>query len=95
MSWPSDKGELLLRENFALVSPLSAHSFLSVLANAITMERNRTGATLSPCLTPTLKSIVVSNSPITNLTTLSLYILVIVTHRFGGQPYLASIITIN
>ena len=87
MSWPSDKGESLLRENFALVSPLSFHYFSSVSENAITMKRNRTGATLSPCLTPTLKYIVVSNSPTTNLTTLSLYILVMVSHRFGGQLY--------
>ena len=76
LQWMADelavgKGELLLRENFSLVSPLSVHSFPSVSANTSTMKRNRTGATLSPCLTPTLKYIVGSNSPITNLTTLS------------------------
>ena len=46
-----------MRENLALVSPLQLHSFYSVSANAITMKRNRTGATLSPCLTPNFNSI--------------------------------------
>ena len=74
-------------ENLALVSPLSVHYFSSVSENSITMKRNRIGATLSPCLTPTLNSIVVSNSPITNLTKLSLYIIAMVSHRFGGHHH--------
>ena len=57
MSWPSDKVEFLLRENFSLVSPLIVHSFSSVSKKPITMKRNITGAKISPCLTPNLKSI--------------------------------------
>ena len=95
MIWPSEKGELVLHENLALVSPLQVHSLSSVSKNSITMKRNRTGTTLSPCLNLTLNSIVVSNSPMTNLNTMYLYTLLIVSHRFGGNPYFARIITIN
>ena len=39
MIWPSDKGEWLLRDNFALVSPLIVYSFSSVSENSITMKK--------------------------------------------------------
>ena len=85
----------MLRENLDLVSPLRIHYLSIVLANAITVKSNSTDATLSPFLNPTLNSNSVSNYPITKLITLSLYILLIVSHRLGEHPYFASIITIN
>ena len=50
---PVDLGELSLRTNWDLLSPRAVHSSSSVLAKAIIKNRSKTGAMLSPCLTPT------------------------------------------
>ena len=66
------------------------HSFSRVSVMPMIKNRNNTGAMLSPCFTPTLNGIVVSDLPILNLTMLFLYILSIADRRFGGHPYLCS-----
>ena len=90
MRRPSDCGELSCLRNFNLCSPFFSHSFSRVSAKLMIKNRNNTGAILSPCFTPTLNGIVVSDLPIFNLTMLFLYTLSIVDRRFGGHPYLCS-----
>ena len=51
-----DLGELYLRANLNFLSPRAIHSSSSVLVKAFINNRNRTGAMISPCLIPTLKS---------------------------------------
>ena len=86
--WLVERGELLCLENVDFVSPLLVHYFSKVSANAMIIYRKRTGATLSPCLTPTLKGMDVSKFSIISLTTLFLYILLIAQQKRGGYPYL-------
>ena len=57
---PVDLGELSLRTNWYLISPMDVRSSYSVPAKAIINNRNSTGAMLYPCLTPTLNSMDVS-----------------------------------
>ena len=64
---PVDIGEFSLRENGYLLSPRSAHLSSSVSEKDIIKNINITGAILSPCLTPTLKLMVVSTLPMMSL----------------------------
>ena len=59
------------------------------------INRNSTGATLSPCFTPTSKGMDISIFLSISLTLLSVYILLIAEHNFGGQPYFFNISTIS
>ena len=68
-----DLGELSLRANWDLLSTKAVHSSSGVLEKAIIKNRNFTGAMLSPCLTPTLKSMDVSNLPMMRLNMFLLY----------------------
>ena len=85
---PADCGELLCRLNYIFCMLCLSHSALTVSSKAIMRKRKSTGATLSPCFTPTSKVIEVSILPIINLALLLLYIRLIAEHSFGGQPYL-------
>ena len=85
-----DLGELSLHENWDLLSPMSVHSYYSVLAKAIIKNRNSTGAMLSPCLTTTFKSMDVSTFPMMSLTIILLYMCLIAEHSLGGAPYFPS-----
>ena len=86
---PADFVELLccLNSIYVVLVPFC----LTVSAKAIMRKRESTGATLSPCFTPTSKGIEVSILPIINLTLLLLYIHLIAEHSFDGQPYLRRI----
>ena len=53
MMLPFERGELSCRQSCRGVRPFMVHSPLRVSANPIIMNRKRTGAMLSPCLTPT------------------------------------------
>ena len=64
------------------------HYLSSLLAKAITMKRNRTGAMQSTCLTSTVWLIVSSVFPILRTTFRSWYILAMEERRFGGGPIL-------
>ena len=59
------------------------------------INRNNTGETLSPCVTPTSKGMDISIFPSISLTLLSMYILLIAEHNFGGQPYFFNISNIS
>ena len=71
------------------------HYFSIVSANPIMIIRKSTGATLSPCFTPTSKGMDMSIFHMINLTLLSMYILLISEHNLGGQPYFLNISTIG
>ena len=90
MRRPSDCGELSCLRNCSLCSPFFFHSFSRVSTMPMIKNRNKTGAILSPCFTPTSNGIVVSNLTIFNIIMLFLYILSIADCRFGGHPYLCS-----
>ena len=92
---PEDCGELLCRLNLIICESFFTHSSSNVSANAIIIKRNKNGATLSPCLTPTLKDMDMSVSPRMRHTLLSAYIRRIADRSLGGQPYLARISTIS
>ena len=79
-------GETSCREKRGFVSFALSHSFSSVSANAITKKRNRTGAMLSPCLTPTVNGIEVSILPIISRTFVFAYMRFIADTNFGGPP---------
>ena len=68
--WTVERGELLFLENMVFVNPLFVYSLYIVSENAITRKRKRTGAMISPFLSPTLKGIKVSIFSITSITTL-------------------------
>ena len=85
-----DLGELSLRENWALLSPRAVHLSSSVLAKAIIKNRDSTGAMLYSCLTPTLKSMDVSNLMMMILTMILLYMRLIAECSLGGAPYFPS-----
>ena len=87
---PVDLGELSLRENWDVLSPRAVHVASSDLAKAIIKNRNSTRAIISPCLTPTFKSMDVSTLPMIILTMLLLYMHLIVEHSLGGAPYFPS-----
>ena len=88
-------GELSLRANWSLLNPIAVHSSSSVLAKDIIRNRNRTGAILSPCLTTTLKSIVVSFLIMMSLTTLLSYMHLMAEHGLGGAPYFPNMVMSN
>ena len=92
---PVDLGELYLHENWSLLSPMSVHSYYSVLATAVIKNRNSTGAMLSPCLTTTLKSMYVSTLTMMRLTMLLLYMRLIAERSIGGAPYFSSMAMIS
>ena len=62
-TFPVGLGEYSLRENWSLLSRRAFHLSSSVLAKAINKKRNGTGSILSPCFTPTLRSMGVSTLP--------------------------------
>ena len=92
---PVDLGELSLRENWALISPRDVPLSSSVSNKAIIKKRNSNGDMLSPCLTPTLNSMNVSNLPTTSLTMLLLYMLLIADNSLGGAPNFPSMAMSN
>ena len=92
---PADCGELLCFFNLIICKSFFTHSSSNVSANAIIIKRNKTGATLSPCLTPTSKEMDISVSPRMRRNLLSTYIQRIADRSLGGQPYLARISTIS
>ena len=92
---PADCGELLCRLNLIICKSFFTHSSSNVSANAIIIKGNKTGVTLSPCLTPTSKDMDMHVSPRMRRTFLSAYIWRIADRRLGGQPYLARISTIS
>ena len=85
-----DLDELSLCANWALLSPRYVQSYYSVLVKAITRNRNSTEDMLSPCLTPTLKSMDVSTLPMMSLTTIFSYMRLIAERSLGGAPYFPS-----
>ena len=89
---PVKRGELLCQRNSSWWSPCFVHSFSRVSAKPMMRKRNRTGAILPPCFTPTSKGIVVSIFPMMSLTALLLYMRAIANRRFGGQPYRSRIL---
>ena len=82
-----DLGELSLRTNWALRIPRAVHSSSIVLAKAIIKNINSTGDMLSPCLTPTLKSMDISTLPMMIWTMILLYMRLIAEHSLWGAPY--------
>ena len=80
---------------FNIFKSFLTYSFSIVSANAIMTNKKSTGATLSPCFTPTSKGMDMFLFPITNLTLLSAYILLISENNLGGQPYFFNISTIS
>ena len=74
--WTVERGESLCLENMALVSPFLS-IFSNVSENSMMINRKRTGAMLSPCLTSTLKGMEVSIFLILCLDTRFSYILLI------------------
>ena len=92
---PVDLGELYLRVNWALLNPRAVQLSSSVSLKYIIRNRNTTRAMLSPCLTPTLKSMVVSILPMMSLTILLLYIRLISEHSLGGALYFSIMEIIN
>ena len=84
---PFDICELSLCTNWALISPRAVHSSSSVLDKAIIKNINSTGAMLSPCLTPTLKSMDVSTLLMMRLTMLLSYMRFITERSLRGAPY--------
>ena len=84
-----------MRANWALLSPRVVHSSSNVSAKAIIKNRNSNGDMLSPCLTPTLNSMDVSNFPIMSLTTLFSYMRLIDERSLGGAPYFPSMAMIS
>ena len=77
---PVDIGDFSSHKNWALLNPRAFHLSSSVLENAIVRNRNSSGDVISPCLTPTLKSIGVSTLTMMNVTTLFLYMRLIAEH---------------
>ena len=61
-----------------------------ILEKDIIKNRNSNGAMLSPCLTPTLKSMDVSTLPMMILTLILLYMRLIADHNLRGKPYFPS-----
>ena len=80
---PVDLGKLSLRENWDFLNPRDVHSFSSDLAKAIIRNRKITGAVLSTCLTPTLKSMDVSILPMMIFTIIFSYVHFISEHSMG------------
>ena len=95
MILPEDLGEMLCGLNLILCNPFLDYSFSSVSANAIMMNRQKIGETLSPCFNPALKVMDMSIFPSISLTLLSVYILLVAEHFLGGKPYFFNISTIN
>ena len=85
-----DLGELSLHVNWDFISHRAAQLSSSVLAKEIIWNINRSGAMISPCLTPTLKSMYVSIFLMMSLTTLLPYMRFIAEHSLGGAPYFTS-----
>ena len=88
-----DLGELSFLENWALLSLMDVKLTSSALAKAIIKNINSTETMLSPCLTPTFKSIYVSTLLMMILDMLLLYMRLIAEHILGGAPYLPSMAT--
>ena len=70
---PEDWGELLCLLNLIIFNSFLTHSFSIVSENSIMMNRNSTGATLSPCFNPTSKGMDISIFPSISLTLLWWY----------------------
>ena len=87
---PVDLGELFLHVDWDLISLRAFHLYYSVLAKASIKNRDSTGAMLSPCLTPNLKSMDVSTFPVMISTMLLSYIRLIAERSLGGAPYFPS-----
>ena len=77
------------------ISPRNAHSSSSVLAKAIINDINSTGAMMSPCLTPTLKSLDVSTLPMMVLTMLLSYMCLIAERSLESMYHCSSISKIS
>ena len=89
-NFPVNLGGLSLRENWSLLSPRAVHLPSSVSEKAIIKKRNSTGAMLSPCFTPTFKSMDVSTLPMVSFTILLVYMCLIAECSIGGAPYFPS-----
>ena len=89
-SWPVDLGDLYLRENWYLPNPRAVQSSSIFLEKDIIKNRNSTGTKLSPCLTPTLKSVDHQTFLMMSLTMLLLCMRLIGEHSLGGAPYFPS-----
>ena len=75
--------------------PCLSHSCSITSTNAITSNRNNTGATISPCFTLTSKGMDVSIFPMISLTLLLLCILSISEQNFCEQLYFCNILTMR
>ena len=87
---PVDLGKLYLHANWDLISTRAVHSSSSVLEKSTIKNINITGAMLSPCLTPTFKSMDVSTLPMMRLHMLLLYMRLIAERSLGDAPYFTS-----
>ena len=87
-----ERDKLLCLENVAFVNPFLVHDFSNVSENFMIRNGKITVAMLSYCLTTTLKGMDVSILPIIRVTTVFLYILLIVENNRGGSAYLDGIV---
>ena len=90
-SCPVDLGEFSLRANWDFLSPRAVHSSSSVLEKSVITNRNRTESIMSPCFTPTLKSIYVSILTMMSFNTPLLNMRLIAENILGGGPYFPSL----
>ena len=94
VSLPTSRGECVCCHKFIIFRSALIHSVSKVSANAITINKNRTGDMKSACLTPTVWLIFYSIFPIFRTTFRSWYILEMADRSFGGAPYRSSIFNI-
>mmetsp|Transcript_22884 Transcript_22884/g.52540 ORF Transcript_22884/g.52540 Transcript_22884/m.52540 type:complete len:209 (-) Transcript_22884:166-792(-) len=92
MPIPFSKSSSDARTTCILSNPFDSQIVSSESAKAFMRKRNRTGAILSPCLTPTSCNISFTLFPIFKTTVRSVYIRLITLHRLGGAPYLSRIL---
>ena len=84
---------VLCLDNVAFVSTFLFHYFSNVSANYMIRNRKRTGDMLSTLLTPTLNGMDVSIFPISSLTAMLLYIIIIAEQNRVGATYLDRLVT--
>ena len=83
--------KLSLHANWVLIDPRAVHLSSSVSDKVIIRNKNSTGAMMSPCLIPTLKSMDVSILPVMSLITLFSYVRLMAEHSLGGVRYFPNV----